>query len=1051
MPVTVVGNTVYGTSNTETINLSTTNYGVFVVNIEGNGGNDTLKGNGVNNVIRGGNNDDRIYGENGMDSLYGGAGNDRFYLKGEWSSSYNQPGGLTHFYTANGPSGTDFFDGGPGIDRLVANEHNLTLVLTNVSELTGDSIEGIINVGFSNFTAFFQGSSIQDFSSFYIENVRLEFAFFDNEIIGSAGNDVIDANNGVDTVIYGGDSARYTVTLEGPGQIRVFDSWGLESGNTSTSDGDILIDVERVQFADGVLDLTPTNWQDTDATAGDAVNGIAGLVAEGTADGTAVGIDVSVDPSSVLAGATVDYALVDSVGGMFAIDPATGVVTLSNSSLLDYQNAPEINGGPDRGYTITVEASTVGFTSVRTFTVLVTPGNDAPNAPVDTNAGLDHVVEGAATGTLVGITAQATDPNGNPVSYSLSDNDGGRFQINASTGVVSVLDGSLLDYEASSTHYVTVRATDSLGAYTDGVFAINLDDAPVETWTGTSGNDTYTLASLGDWTLNGLDGNDTLTGNDGANVTFVGAGGNDTLTGKSGNDIFRYSGTAGGSDAVVGGDGYDVIQATAASTTIGLSSISEIEEISGGGFAGVALQFGAGNDVLDSNTTYINGIATIRAGAGNDTIIGTYGNETILGEDGNDFIQGGSGADVLNGGIGTDTVSYAGSWNVLTINLATNTVDGGDATGDTITGFENVIGSDYNDSITGSSGANVMTGGAGDDVMSGGGGNDTFRIGVGSGVDAISGGTGTDTVLFVEDNAVLMLSSFASVEAINASGVSNATIAGTELNNTFNFSAVTMTNVAGIFGLAGNDTVTGSAGADIVIGGDGNDILSGGNGDDIFRYEDSDEGFDNLNGGGGTDTVEATASGVTIGLSAVSGIEIFNGYGDTILLGSTTANTFNFTTVTLNGIASIDGGGGNDTITGTASYDIIYGGSGADRLSGYLGSDVLFGDAGNDIFDFNSVFDSDDTNGSDTIADFVRGQDKIDVTTIDANANVTADQNFTFIGTGAFTGTAGQLRYQNDFGDGYTHVFADVNGDSVADLHIYLQNIYTLSSTDFVL
>jgi Ca2+-binding RTX toxin-like protein len=232
MPITVIGNTVIGTSDDDQIILNSTLYGINAVNIEGNGGNDQLTGDGRNNLIHGGEGSDDIYGENGMDSLYGDAGNDQFFLKGEWTSSYDQSGGLTHFYTAAGPSGTDFYDGGTGYDQLVANENNLTLVLGNISELVSDSIEGIIGGDSTNFRAFFQGNGLQDFSRVFLDNVRLEFTFQDNIIIGSSanqlidsdndgdfdgddvsngasGNDVIDGNYGLDTVIYSGDLTRF--------------------------------------------------------------------------------------------------------------------------------------------------------------------------------------------------------------------------------------------------------------------------------------------------------------------------------------------------------------------------------------------------------------------------------------------------------------------------------------------------------------------------------------------------------------------------------------------------------------------------------------------------------------------------------------------------------------------------------------------------------------------------------------------------------------------------------------------------------------------------
>ncbi|MCA0400219.1 MAG: hypothetical protein LCH38_05315 [Proteobacteria bacterium] len=247
-------------------------------------------------------------------------------------------------------------------------------------------------------------------------------------------------------------------------------------------------------------------------------------------------------------------------------------------------------------------------------------------------------------------------------------------------------------------------------------------------------------------------------------------------------------------DIVDGGDGYDIIRATAANTTVGLASVANVEEINGNGFANVTLQLGTGNDVIDSSVISLTGITTIRAGAGADTIIGTAGNESIFGEDGNDIIRGGAGADILNGGNGIDTLSYEGNWTGVSVNLATNIVSGGDADGDTISLFENVAGSDYNDTITGSTAANIITGGAGDDVMNGGDGNDTFRIGLNSGVDSITGGNGTDTVLFTEDNAVLALSSLATVEVFNAAGINNATITGDALNNTLNFGSATMTN-----------------------------------------------------------------------------------------------------------------------------------------------------------------------------------------------------------------------------------------------------------------
>lgn len=85
----------------------------------------------------------------------------------------------------------------------------------------------------------------------------------------------------------------------------------------------------------------------------------------------------------------------------------------------------------------------------------------------------------------------------------------------------------------------------------------------------------------------------------------------------------------------------------------------------------------------------------------------------------------------------------------------------------------------------------------------------------------------------------------------------------------------------------------------------------------------------------------------------------------------------------------------------------------------------------------------------DRIDDCVSGTDKIDLSRIDANAGTGANDAFTFIGSGAFTGVAGQLRYEvvNDIGS----VYGDVNGDGLADLHILVTNGAPLVQTDFIL
>jgi peptidase M10/serralysin-like protein len=84
------------------------------------------------------------------------------------------------------------------------------------------------------------------------------------------------------------------------------------------------------------------------------------------------------------------------------------------------------------------------------------------------------------------------------------------------------------------------------------------------------------------------------------------------------------------------------------------------------------------------------------------------------------------------------------------------------------------------------------------------------------------------------------------------------------------------------------------------------------------------------------------------------------------------------------------------------------------------------------------------------IMDFVRGGDRIDLSTIDASTALTGNQAFSFIGETAFTGVAGQLRIDTSQ-SGKTVIYADTNGNRVADFQIELVGAHQLSSSDFVL
>ena len=160
-------------------------------------------------------------------------------------------------------------------------------------------------------------------------------------------------------------------------------------------------------------------------------------------------------------------------------------------------------------------------------------------------------------------------------------------------------------------------------------------------------------------------------------------------------------------------------------------------------------------------------------------------------------MAGGAGADSLIGGSGTDTATYAASGSGVNVTLG-GTGSGGDAQGDTLSGVENLTGSDHDDSLTGDGGDNQIDAGNGNDL-----------IASGSGVDLVFGGSGNDT------------------------------IGGGDGNDTLD-------------GGTGDDSLSGGDGLDTIYGGDGRDTLVGGN---IGDFVDGGEGGDDV------DTLDLTGAG----------------------------------------------------------------------------------------------------------------------------------------------------------------------------------------------
>ncbi|NML18906.1 M10 family metallopeptidase C-terminal domain-containing protein [Azohydromonas caseinilytica] len=162
---------------------------------------------------------------------------------------------------------------------------------------------------------------------------------------------------------------------------------------------------------------------------------------------------------------------------------------------------------------------------------------------------------------------------------------------------------------------------------------------------------------------------------------------------------------------------------------------------------------------------------------------------------------------------------------------------------------------------------------------------------------------------------------------------------------------------------------------------------------------------------------------------------------------------------TIQGLAGDDqlrGEGGNDSVYGGTGSDALYGGAGADLLQGDEGSDVLTGGAGKDMltggegsdrFVFQYTSDSGPSAATrDVITDFVQGEDRIDLSALDANTATYAREAFSVVidAAAAFT-AAGQLR----LGDGV--LWGNTDADADAEFAIELVGVTRLDLSDFVL
>jgi Ca2+-binding RTX toxin-like protein len=684
-----------------------------------------------------------------------------------------------------------------------------------------------------------------------------------------------DAGSALTYSIAGGvDAARFTVNAS-TGALSFVSAPDYE--HPADAGGNNVYDVV-VQVSDGSM-------ADTQAVAVSVtnVNDNAPVITSNGA-GAAASVNVAENATVVTtvtaadadAGSTLTYSIAGGADAShFTINASTGALSLASAP--DYENPTD--AGDNNDYDVTVKVSDGTLTDTQAIAVTVADvaehiqlGNGgvtfidtgmtelsitggAGNDTITGMAGVDHLYGGAGNDTIVG--------------------GGGADILDGGTGTDTV------DYSASSAGVTVNLAT--TGAQSGGDAAGDVL-SNFENVTGSAFNDSL-IGDAGANMLTGGAGDDVLIGGGTGNMLVNGSFEADHIAAGSWAPSATLTGwTAASGDfetwnhLTVGGHAYtasDGVQSIELDSGMGLDSFyQDVQTVSGAQYT-LSLDAAMRADAASSSGTiqvYWNGslidsfdptstswsthgytvtgdggsdrLMFSEVAADNDSLGGLIDNVRLVGNDildggtGNDTLIGGQGNDTLIGGSGTDTADYSTATAAVTVNLSMtggqNTVGAGT---DTLSGIENLTGSNYNDTLTGDANDNTLTGGAGNNTLVGGAGNDTLIGGAGN--DTLAGGTGTDTADYSSATGGVTAN-------LNISAAQDTVHAGTD----------TLSGIENLTGSRYNDTLTGDGNDNLITGGLGNDTLAGGNGSDTFIYHVGD-GNDTVAGGAGASWTDA--------------------------------------------------------------------------------------------------------------------------------------------------------------------------------------------------
>lgn len=871
-----------------------------MASILGTAGNDILNGTLDADVIEAGDGNDKVTSGNGNDELKLGAGND-------W---------------ANAGAGDDQLFGGLGNDTLTGDSGN--------DQIFGEEgNDGVYGGGGNDFVAGGAGNDVifgdgaDDTIDGGADHDKLYGGAGNDTISGGAGNDLLsgDAGNdtfiirpgegtdtivggtGVDTVLLQLTAADLTPAFTA--ELETYDSWSkAQLANVGGDINALAAQTTAPAFTFVSLGLTFAAEALT-ITVDGSPEPIAKIINDApVADATAT-VDVNEDTvlnGSIVAsdpnGDTLTYAVTALPAlGSLSLDSATGA----------YVYTPSANANGADSFTVSI-TDIWGVSVSQTVNVTIAPVNDAPETAA--SAALATTEDAPVSGSVVG-----SDVDGDTLTYSVASGPAhGSVSIDANTGAYTYT--ATEDY--SGTDSFTIDVKDTSGATASQAVSVAISavaDAPIITavdltvsasvnLTGTTGNDTLKGGS-GDDVLSGGNGNDTINGAGPGTVTIA-LGLTAALADTDGSETLSSVVIAGlGASSALSagtknGDGTWTLTAaqlagltvtTPDTTDLTLSITASATEAAGGTATSTVTQHvtitrGTNSDILDG-------------GAGNDMLIGGSGNNMMTGGSGDDVVSGGAGNDTFMAGLGNDFYDGGSGSDTLNVSAATvgMTIDLliGTATGlgtDSVFNFENVIGSAYDDRITGSNASGYFDGGNGNDDIRGGGGHDTILGGEGNdslrgggGNDTISGGNGNDTIRGEAGNDVLngdagndSYTGGADFDTLDYS-LSTAAITANQINGTVTGwgSDTIDSTIEAIVGSAfgdtfiglskKSDTFSGGGGNDTFIGHTGSDTLTGGADSDTFIWQASD--FVGSRAQVGKDTITDFALGDVLDLSSL--------------------------------------------------------------------------------------------------------------------------------------------------------------------------------------